>query len=577
MKTILCIVFIAICTGNVAGITRRYYIAAVERIWDYMPTSDNILPSLQAAADLYTVQDTSLSNPRIGKEYLKAIYREFTDDTFLVEKTPPPWQGLIGPIIHAETGDIVEVHFKNDASRPYSIHPHGIKYEKRYEGALYADGTLVGSEDKSDDAVPPGQTQLYIWNLTANFGPVPGDPNCLTWVYHSHNMAEIEISSGLVGAILTCSAGIIDEQNNRLDVDKEIILYVHVIDENESFYARDNAKRVFPTATEAEIDGILSDSGFQDYNMMHVINGFVFASLPGLDICVDDKVDIHFIGLGGSVDMHSLYFEGLSVVINNHRSDLASLFASIFFTAQLTVPRPLKSFLSCHVYEHFQAGLGAFLNVNDCSGTYVPSPAIPTNTRTFYIGAVEKIWDYGPTGLNAFTGETLLNDPASKPYFSTENNHIGGQYYKALFREFTDSSFIQEAPHQQHLGILGPPIYAEFGENVQIIFKNLVDFDVTLTPHGVYNYNLTDNLDVSGVIHPGETSTLLWYIDPAMGPSSFDENCLSRPYSSYATPNDVYAGLLGVLILCLPGGLKPSGRGIAGVDREFFLKWKKPF
>lgn len=36
---------------------------------------------------------------------------------------------LSGPMIHADVGDKVTVVFKNMASRPYSIHAHGVKTE----------------------------------------------------------------------------------------------------------------------------------------------------------------------------------------------------------------------------------------------------------------------------------------------------------------------------------------------------------------------------------------------------------------------------------------------------------------
>lgn len=36
---------------------------------------------------------------------------------------------LSGPMIHADVGDKVKVVFKNMATRPYSIHAHGVKTE----------------------------------------------------------------------------------------------------------------------------------------------------------------------------------------------------------------------------------------------------------------------------------------------------------------------------------------------------------------------------------------------------------------------------------------------------------------
>lgn len=42
--------------------------------------------------------------------------------------------GIQGPVIYAQAGDKVVVHFKNLASQPYSISPVGITYWKQSEG-----------------------------------------------------------------------------------------------------------------------------------------------------------------------------------------------------------------------------------------------------------------------------------------------------------------------------------------------------------------------------------------------------------------------------------------------------------
>ena len=67
----------------------------------------------------------------IGRKYKKAIYRAFTDATFTKQKQRTKEEehlGVMGPMIKAEVGDTIEVVFKNLATRPYSIHPHGILY-----------------------------------------------------------------------------------------------------------------------------------------------------------------------------------------------------------------------------------------------------------------------------------------------------------------------------------------------------------------------------------------------------------------------------------------------------------------
>lgn len=50
------------------------------------------------------------------------------------EMVQPAWLGFLGPVLKAEVGDIILIHLKNFATRPYTIHPHGVFYEKDSEG-----------------------------------------------------------------------------------------------------------------------------------------------------------------------------------------------------------------------------------------------------------------------------------------------------------------------------------------------------------------------------------------------------------------------------------------------------------
>lgn len=71
---------------------------------------------------------------RVGSTYKKSVYKQYTDATYTTEIPKPGWLGFLGPIIRAEVGDTIKVHLKNFASRPYTIHPHGVFYEKDSEG-----------------------------------------------------------------------------------------------------------------------------------------------------------------------------------------------------------------------------------------------------------------------------------------------------------------------------------------------------------------------------------------------------------------------------------------------------------
>lgn len=55
---------------------------------------------------------------------------------------------LTGPVIRAEVGDTIQVIFYNRASQAFSIQPHGVFYEKDYEGTVYNDGEKAGFPTK---------------------------------------------------------------------------------------------------------------------------------------------------------------------------------------------------------------------------------------------------------------------------------------------------------------------------------------------------------------------------------------------------------------------------------------------
>lgn len=68
---------------------------------------------------------------RIGPKYKKVVYREYTSAEFTKRKTRTAAErhlGVLGPILHAEIGDTIEVTFKNNAFRKFSMHPHGLFY-----------------------------------------------------------------------------------------------------------------------------------------------------------------------------------------------------------------------------------------------------------------------------------------------------------------------------------------------------------------------------------------------------------------------------------------------------------------
>ena len=133
--------------------TRTYYIAADEVPWDYVPGGRDEIAGRAYADSAFFAK----AKPRpVSTVYQKVLYREYTDSTFQTLKPrPPEWQhlGFLGPLIRGVVGDTIRVVFRNNGDRPYSIHPHGVFYDKNSEGVPYNDGT--SGSDKADDGVPP--------------------------------------------------------------------------------------------------------------------------------------------------------------------------------------------------------------------------------------------------------------------------------------------------------------------------------------------------------------------------------------------------------------------------------------
>ena len=115
--------------------TRWYYIAADEVRWDYAPSGHDLITGepFSEAAKVFVERGPD----RIGREYIKALYREYTDASFQTLKAVnPEWQhlGTLGPVIRAVVGDTIKVVFRNNASFSASLHPHGVFLREGFRG-----------------------------------------------------------------------------------------------------------------------------------------------------------------------------------------------------------------------------------------------------------------------------------------------------------------------------------------------------------------------------------------------------------------------------------------------------------
>ena len=69
-------------------------------------------------------------------------------------------------------------------------------------------------------------------------------------------------------------------------------------------------------------------------------------------------------------------------------------------------------------------------------------------------------------------------------------NRIGSVYKKAVFREYTDSTFSRRKrrgrdSRDEHYGLSGPPIRAQVGEHVVVVIFNKASRPYSFLPNGV--------------------------------------------------------------------------------------------
>ena len=369
-------VFVAVLGGSAAtavaqqsGQVRTYYIAADEIDWNYLPSGIDGMTGTkpQGYAKLYTQSGSGY----IGSVYRKAVYREYTDATFEHLKPRPADQaylGIVGPIIHAEVGDTIKIVFRNNGTHPYSMHPHGVSYTAANEGSMYDRGVAMQSGD--GNAVAPGDTYTYVWQVPERAGPGPSDPSSIVWPYHSHVDERRDVNSGLIGAIVVTRRGSAKPDGTPSDVDREFVTYLDYFDENHSWFLKDNIarfdgkqdpKKLYATApfdSSGEFDPFMG-SGMPAANFKANMNGFQFANMPMPVMHRGERVRWYVLTIGEGLNFHTPHWHGNAVVWNGNRVDVLNIAPAQSLTADMVPDNPGIWLYHCHVSDHMEAGMVA--------------------------------------------------------------------------------------------------------------------------------------------------------------------------------------------------------------------------
>jgi hephaestin len=209
--------------------------------------------------------------------------------------------------------------------------------------------------------------------------------------------------------------------------------------------------------------------------------------------------------------------------------------------------------------------------------------AAPT-VRKYFIAADRVEWDYAPAKTNVITGEEFGDD--ENVFVGSDKDRVGSTYLKSIYREYTDESFGELKPRPaewEHLGQLGPVIQAEVGDEIEVVFKNNTPFPATVHPHGVlYNKDSEGALYADGTsgadqaddsVADGATHVYRWRVPERAGPGPHDPSSVMWMYHSHVDEvADVYAGLMGPIIITRAGEADPDGSP-AGVDRQFVVNF----
>nr|XP_006974825.2 coagulation factor V [Peromyscus maniculatus bairdii] len=293
----------------------EYFIAAEEVIWNYAPVIPANMDKKYRSLHL-----DNFSN-RIGKQYKKVIYRQYEEETFTKRTENPGFKqsGILGPIIRAQVRDTLKIVFKNMASRPYSIYPHGVTFSP------YEDGVNSSSTSGSHTMirpVQPGETYTYKWNILEFDEPTENDAQCLTRPYYSDVDVTKDLASGLIGLLLICKSRSLDQRGIQRTADIEQQAVFAVFDENKSWYIEDNINKFCENPDEVKRD----DPKFYESNIMSTINGYMPESISTLGFCFDDTVQWHFCSVGIYDDILTIHFTGHSFIYGKRHEDTLTLF-----------------------------------------------------------------------------------------------------------------------------------------------------------------------------------------------------------------------------------------------------------
>jgi hypothetical protein len=275
------------------GQVREYWIEAKSLMWDVAPSGFD------------EFMDHAIPGPRSFRAY---AYRPWSEGF----ANPLGPATIPGPLLEAEVGDVLRVHFRNGDEhfgQAVTLHPHGVRYTPDYDAAYLGEFTRVGG------FIAPGEEFTYTWEAVPDSVGV--------WPYHDHGPNEaINTHRGLFGNLVIREKG-------AKKPDVEAFLYFH------SF---------LPEVTKLR-------KNFQ------CINGRVAAgNTPTIRAKVGQTVAFHI--FGGDDMMHTFHIHGHRwTTPDGTNADNQLLGPMTSVSAGWIEDNPGRWLYHCHVMSHMDAGM----------------------------------------------------------------------------------------------------------------------------------------------------------------------------------------------------------------------------
>jgi hypothetical protein len=312
------------------GVDRHYYIAAEDVDWDFAPSQRDL------------IHNSPLRRMWVDRtKWKKTRYIEYTDDSFTTQRPQPAWLGVLGPVIRAEVGDTVYVHFLNKSRIAHSIHAHGVRYNKESEGAHYA---FRGAGAQ----VVMGQKFVYTWLVRPESGPAPGESSSRVWLYHGHVDEPEETNAGLIGPIIITAKGKAKPDATPVDVDREFVVLFMMFDQSPS---------PPPGTRRSQLQFVLPEYEFS------AMNGYIFGNLQGLVMREGERVRWHVMAMGSESDLHTPHWHGHTVTAAGHTKDVTQLLPATTETLDMVADNVGSWMLQCHVADHMDEGMMTYYTV----------------------------------------------------------------------------------------------------------------------------------------------------------------------------------------------------------------------